>query len=456
MASLERARELAEAGELDKAWKVVDAVLQENVDDPKALILATFILEKAGRITVAYHLAKRLTELYPQQCVAWINLGRCADELWRIEESFQCYEKALALAKTPDLKCTANVNMSALLVQVGRFREVIKYAQAALEVNPENLKARHNLGVAFLAERRWHEGWTLYSASLGSPQRIMWKYGDEPTWKGEGGTVVVYGEQGIGDEINAASMVPDAIKAAGRVILDCDPRLANLYRRSFPAAKVYGTRTKSAVEWDPEDQKIDASISSMELGGLFRLKDEDFPGTPYLVADPERVAMWRSLFERKRKPVIGIAWSGGVPQSGAKFRKMALEDLMPVFKAISAHWVCLQYKDAEEEVAAVRKRGVDIVQYPYATLTNDYDDTAALVAACDRVLCMQTAVAHLAGALGKECQVFLPQNSQWRYGESGDQTLWYNSVRLIRQSRRGEWKGPILMAADLLQEKEAA
>ena len=192
-------------------------------------------------------------------------------------------------------------------------------------------------------------------------------------------------------------------------------------------------------------------ISSMELGKLFRQTDESFHGKPYLKADPDRVLMWRALFATKQKPVIGIAWSGGMPQTGSKFRRMTLDDLLPVFRSVDAHWVCLQYKDASAEIADFGKRhGVDLVQYPHATLTNDYDDTAALVEACDRVLCMQTAVAHLAGALGKQCHVFLPKNSQWRYGEEGTDTLWYSSLKVIRQTKRGEWKDAISRAAVIL------
>jgi ADP-heptose:LPS heptosyltransferase len=133
--------------------------------------------------------------------------------------------------------------------------------------------------------------------------------------------------------------------------------------------------------------------------------------------------------------VIGIAWSGGIPKTGSKFRRAALDDWMPVFAAIDAHWVCLQYRDASDEIAEFTKAHphVDLVQYPWATLTKDYDDTAALVASCDLVIAMQTSVNHLSGALGVPTWTLIPTTSQWRYGETYTDLPWYSSVKLYRQ-----------------------
>lgn len=453
MVDLLRAKELAEAGELDDAWQLVDEALREDVDNPKALILTTFILEKTGKETIAYHLSKILTQRYPNEWAGWLNLGRCADHLWKMDEAEAAYTKALGLAKNDNDRATTHVNLSAIFVQIGRFADAIPHAELALAVKPDNRKARHNLGVSQLAARDWDNGWKNYSASIGSQYRPLFKYNDEPEWDGSASkNIVIYGEQGLGDEISAASMYADAIKKAGKVVIDCDHRLTGLYKRSFPTAKVYGTRTAKNLAWDEEDRQIDASISGMELGKLFRTKDDDFTGNPYLTVDPVRAGMWKAHFATKKKPIIGIAWSGGVRHTGAKYRQWSLEDLLPLFNCTDAHWVSLQYKDAQSEIDKLHvKHGyVDISQYPYATLTKDYDDTAALVSACDLVICMQTAVAHLCGAIGKECWVFLPRNSQWRYGSSGTTIPWYNSVSVIRQKRLGVWADVIHDTANRL------
>ncbi len=299
-----------------------------------------------------------------------------------------------------------------------------------MALDPNDSSPRHNLGLSLLAQRRWAEAWPHYSASVGTQVRLNVKYLNppEPTWDGTPDkTVVIYGEQGLGDEINAASMLPDAIRDCRRVIVDCDPRLANLFRRSFPAATVHGTRQAKQLTWPEADRRIDASISAFEIGRFYRNADTDFPGTAYLTPCPERTAMWRALFSAKAKPVIGIAWTGGTFQNAGQYRSMPLKDWAPLFGAIDAHWVSLQYKGAAEEI-----RGTPVAEYPWATLTKDYDDTAALVAACDLVICVQTSVGHLAGALGVPAWVMVPKQTQWRYGEEWTDTPWYRSVKLYR------------------------
>jgi hypothetical protein len=198
------------------------------------------------------------------------------------------------------------------------------------------------------------------------------------------------------------------------------------------------------LAWSEEDRKLDASCALGELGGFYRTTDESFTGEPYLKADPERRLMWRALFDSKKKPVIGIAWTGGMPWTAQRYRTLTLDQLS-FMKSIDAHWVSLQYKDASSEIAAYKAAnpGVDLVQYPFATLTSDYDDTAAMVAEVDMVVAVQTAVVHLAGALGKDAMVLLPKTSQWRYGEAGDTIPWYSSVKVYRQRSLNDWLGPI-------------
>jgi hypothetical protein len=445
MSKLELARQLAEAGELDDSFAILSKLLEETPNNSSLLILASYIQWKAKRLPMAYHLAKRATDLSPAEPAAWINLGTACDELWLVEEAEQAYRMVLRLGATPAQKSMAYANLSALFINTGRFSEAEPMAKEALKLNPTSPKAEANLGFAMLGQRNWN-GWKHYSRALGLTNRIKVKFGDEPDWDGSKDKVVaLYGEQGVGDEISFASMVPDAIKDCKKVVLETEPKLKGLFQRSFPKAKVYGTRRqKEGLAWDEEDRKMDASCALGELGGFYRTTDESFTGEPYLVADPERRLMWRALFDSKKKPVIGIAWTGGVPWTAQKYRTLTLDQLT-FLKSIDAHWVCLQYKDASAEIAAYKAKNpeVDLVQYPFATLTPDYDDTAALVAEVDMVVSVQTAVCHLAGALGKDCFVLLPKTSQWRYGETGDRMPWYRSVSVFRQRSLNDWHGPI-------------
>lgn len=442
---LNRARALAENGDVDESWKLVEQELIENPDNVLALLLGSFIMEKAKRLPVAYMMAKRVTELSPEKSAGWLNLGRTADDMWLLEQSESAHKEAIKRAETNQLKASSMVNLAALYINTGRFTEAEHLCVEAIELDPASWKAKANYGFCLLARKEWGEGWKYYEYSLGSDSRKKNQYNDESQWDGTPGkTVVVYGEQGLGDEICFASMLPDALAISGKVILECDKRLVGLFKRSFPSARVYGTRNKEKLNWDESDRDIGASIPSGGLGALFRNETSQFPGKPYLKADPDRVMMWKGLWSSKDKPVIGVSWSGGLRHTAAKYRKIELEQLLPLFNAIDAHWVVLEYKDKQEEVGTFAKQyGVDIRVYPWATLTNDYDDTAGLVASLDAVVSMQQSVIHLAGGLGVPTWVFLPKTTQWRYGEDGNSMPWYQSVKLIRQKVLGEWSGPV-------------
>lgn len=428
-------------GRWDDAWARLEPELRASPEDPHLLLLANFALERQGRVGAALQVARISTRLYPQDASGWINLGRAFEQCYQTDEAVKAYERALKVTRHEELRSKIHNNLAALWVQVGQFAKAEQAAEQSLALR-HNVQAQANLGMAQLAQRKWVPGWANYAQNIGRSNRPAWSYG--PVWDGTPNqTVAVYGEQGLGDEIAAASCLPDAIAVCKRVVIDCDPRLVNLYRRSFPQAAVYAVdQAQTEIEREPQDATQDAGIAAVQLAQHFRTQDSDFPGTAYLKADPERLTMWRALWATKQRPVIGVAWSGGVIQTGARWRQWSLEQLLPVFRAVpGALWVCLQYRDASEEIAAFRAEHpeVELVQYPYATLTADYDDTAALVASLDAVFAMQTSVVHLAGALGVPTLAGVAQSGQWRYGEFGDSMPWYRSVKLFRQDKLLQW-----------------
>lgn len=441
MPTLLDANDHAQRGDYAKAWPVVTAALNAEPYDPRAICLATFMLERQGQPAMAYLLAKQLVQSHSANPTAWVNLGKCADTLWRMDEAEAAYRRALSQVRAGDseIKVTIFTNLSALYLQRGQFREAERFADYALQLDAQHLKSRHNKGLCLLAAGRWAEGWGYYEASVGSPSRVAWNYTGEPTWRGEPGkTVVVFGEQGLGDEICAASMFGDAIERAGRLIIDCDARLATLFRRSFPRATVYGTRADKVIDWAEADRAIDYSIASMQLGGLFRTHAQAFHGEPYLVSDPDRVLMWRALWRAKGRPAVGLAWTGGLAQTGAHLRSVTPEQLAPIL-GMDCTFVSLQYRDAGAEIA-----GTPIVQYP-DVLLRDYDHTAALVASLDAVVSVPTTVAHLAGALGVPTVAMHAQASCWKYTAG----LPFHPCTLIQNNG---WPQTIAAAAKVLHE----
>jgi hypothetical protein len=432
---LAEARDFADEKQYDKAWPILTELLYEEPDDPKILTVVCAVLDKQGNAPLAYQIAKRVTELAPKAVAPWVNLGKTADALWRYAESANAYQRAMTLVDTRDTETKASIfnNLAALQVQHGEFKRAKGNSEQALKFDPGFLRATHNLGISQLALRDWN-GWDNFAASLGSDHRALWKYGDEPTWKGEPGkTVVIYGEQGLGDEICAASMVEDAIDRAGKVILDCDERLATLFARSFPQAKVYGTRTAKVLNWDEEDHQVDYSIAAMQLGAIFRTTDDSWKPKPYLKADPEAVLMWRALWAAKKKPAVGIAWTGGIQSTARHVRSIDPGMLAPLL-GIDAHFVNLQYQNGPSPAG--------MNTYANVTLNKqDYDHTAALVASLDAVVSVPTTVCHLAGALGVPTVAMKAKISCWKY-HSG---LQFHPCTLVENS--GDWGKTIDAAA---------
>lgn len=440
------AADLGEQGKSEIAWKLIGKLLVDNPNDIRALVTGSYLMRNMGGLPQAYHFAKAATELRPNDCPAWTNLGHAASSMWLIEEAERCYMRGLQCAKSEFDMMVLWTNLGALYLDSGQFDKALTYTQKVLAVDPNHHNAKTNLGFCKLALRDW-SGWAGYHGTIGSDWRPKVRYKAEPEWDDTPGkNVVLYADQGIGDEISFASMVPDAAAVCRKLILDCDGRLEGLFRRSFPDVTVYGTRTKQE-RWRKEDRDIDASLPLGQAGEFFRLSDDSFPGTPYLVPCPDRVKQWKALF--KDKPTVGIAWTGGVPKSNSRNRRVSLDDLLPVLN-LPARFVSLQYRDASKELAEFKTRhpDIDLVQYKWATLTDDYDDTAALVAACDYVLCIQTAVAHTAGGLGVPVTVLLPTATTWRYGLKEDTIPWYRSLRIIRQQKTGEWSHEIERARD--------
>jgi Flp pilus assembly protein TadD/ADP-heptose:LPS heptosyltransferase len=445
---LEAIRELAEGGNYQEAMTQANELLSDDFNDFAALALLGYCLLKTERFGLAYNIFRRVSDMRPQKAEPWCNAGVCHQEMWNLDDAEKCFRRALQL-ETNDPAALNNL----ALVYINRCQpdEAIKWIRIAEKLSPKpSWEQLDNKALALLMKGEWQEGWAAYKSTAGCHKvRQLRSYStpEEPMWNGEKGTVVVYGTQGIGDELSFASMIPEACEKAD-IIVDCDHRLEGLFKRSFPQAKVYGTRFKEA-NWTA---KVDYSTPVDCLAAMFRNKSEDFPGVPYLKADPERRIQWRALFDTMRKPVIGIAWTGGRKNTGKRKRSLSLDDLEPILRSIDATWVSLEYVDHSDHIEAFTKRtGIKIHEWKRATQTQDYDDTAALVAELDCVVSVTTAVIHLAGALGKDCFCLVPSLPRWWYRMDGDSSPWYKSLRLYRQKKGESWERPIKEVAQVMK-----
>ena len=225
-----------------------------------------------------------------------------------------------------------------------------------------------------------------------------------------------------------------------------------LFRQSFPSAAIESQALGDAgLTRLAQSAGLDYQVAIGSLPGHFRKSAGDFPRhSGYLKAQPARIDYWKERLRALGPGMkIGISWSGGALSTGGGSRSSRLAEWMPILAQSGCNFVSLQYGNAADEAKVVSEQsGVAIHEWRDAI--ENYAETAALVSALDLVISVQTAVAHLAGALGKPAWVMLRQASEWRYLESGETMPWYPAVRLMRQQRTGDWHPVVARVAQAL------
>ena len=264
-----------------------------------------------------------------------------------------------------------------------------------------------------------------------------------------GQRVLLVGEQGIGDQVMFASMIPDLAAAAASVTCVCDHRLVGLFSNSLEGVKFVDPGSANLAR-----SAFDKVVAMGSLGHIFRNRIEDFPGTAYLRPRPEAIERWAArLGPRPSGLRIGLSWRGGTPSTSASQRSLALAQFAPLLDLPDCEFVSLQYGDATAEVQTVNAELKSKIRIFPASDIDDFDDLAGLIATLDVVVSVQTSVVHLTGALGKDCLVMVPHNPIWRYTAQAATMPWYGSARIFRQSEPEHWDPVIRSIAESLRSR---
>lgn len=383
---------------------------------------------------------RRAIEVDPAPHTAWLNLGSVLQDAGRLDEALAALEAASERAA---LDADVLAALSSVHLRLGDASEAQRLASLAMERDPGHADATLALAHAQLASANFAEGWVNYEARLrsGSSPARRFPY---PAWRGEplaGKSVLVWGEQGLGDEIMFASCVPDLVAAGADCTLDCSPRLRTLFARSFPQVRLMG-----------HGAPIDVQVSMGSLPLMFRRTPGAFPRHDgYLQPNPEYRAAWRERL-RALGPGLkaGIAWRGGLMRTGRLQRSLDIEALTSLLRTPGVRWTSLQHGQTAGEIASLRKSG-GIELEAWDDALTDLDQTAALISALDLVITVCSTVVHLAGAVGRPTWVLAPHAPAWRYLLAGREMPWYPSVVLYRQSSHGDWNGVVSTVASDLQ-----
>jgi len=398
-----------------EAGKLVDELLTQDPDNIHAQYLLCRLLIDTDKPAVARPTAKYIVERVPDRAEGWLLLGAIEAALQRPEEALEPLRKAIKLK--PDWAEPYRV-LSTVYVMLYDLDGAEQTARKALEFG-ENHIPHAALAFAALHRRDWVRGFAEYHKQMGRvPGREMLDYG-LPQWEGEtDAKVLVYGEQGLGDQLAFVSaLTPQCTQ------LVTHPKLANLIRRSV-SMEVYGDQFAKEVDWNITATHQSSMSSAMRF-------QEMKPRGKWLVPHPEKSAQWRALMYQKAKVKdrkwIGLAWTGGkIGSHGWKGRNLTHEDLAPVL-ALRAEFVSLEYRPNPAP------RGVH--DWPWSTQTADLDDCAALVANLDAVVCVPSTIYHLAGSLGVPAHVIVHDRPHFHEGVSGP-CPWWESVEFYRRTEK--------------------
>ena len=444
---LDKAKANVVKGSIDEAIQQLGEVLNGEFFEPEALFMLGACLHGKGLhglsavITSAAIDARAAQgKKFPE---ALMNLGAAYKAEHKNETAQRIWEDALSCERLPRERSKILTNIAGLYVNEGQPERAIRFCDLALDEDPKNYGAMANRGMACLEMGRWREGWEGFRATYESGDRVRRHYPDVPVWDGSTDKIViVWGDQGIGDEIFFASSLRDLIGISRKVILDCHPRLPALFRRSFPDIEVHGTRKNlTELPW-LHDCPAEAAVGLADLHGVFRNEANCWSGKPFLKARE-----WELQKPRGDRPLrIGLSWTGGSKKTRQELRSVPLAALLPVMQAQpEAEWFSLQYTpNAAREVCELEEQtGFRVSHFPGFVECFDYDRTASFVSSLDLVVTVCTTVHHLGGALGVPTWTLVPKRCSWRYGGGKDTLPWYDSVRLFRQERADDWSGPI-------------
>ena len=467
------ARVYAGEGERESALDCTELALHHDPDHLDALALACELNEQLNRIDASIACLQRIIELGSGGLTGRVSLARlhyrkrdfreaerlalellddnpefieALDVLGLSRIGMEDYAGAVQpleqLLRLRSWSTTAQHNLAVAYLHRGRLEEASRLWEWVLAREPNNYDASWHHAFVELGHHRFERGWPHYERRRHLPDRRQIT-ANLPRWGGEpipGRTLLVLGEQGLGDEIMFASCLGEALTRCGRAMLTCDARLIKLFERSFPGVQAFDEGSVRGA--DVADAEFEVLAGSLPVH--FRSHLAAFPRHDgYLRADPARVAYWRErLSAFGPGPKLGLSWRGGTALTRARLRSLSVEDLLPLLQHRGWQFVSLQYGAVDEDLALLRERhGVNLPHFP--EVIPDYDDTAALVCALDGVVSVCTSIVHLTGALGRPVHVLVPSVPEWRYGVSGTTMPWYPSATLYRQGADETWSTPV-------------
>ena len=397
-----------------------------------------------GRVDDAAKAFQNAAALKPDYFQAVYNLGNARFLQDRFDDAISAFRQSVSL--DPGW-VQAHYRLANCLQYVGRFEEAIEAYEEAIKRKPELSDAHFGRAITLLKVGRFAEGWREYEHRLADDSFRSILPPGSPVWNGgdfSAKTLLVYGEQGIGDVLHFIRYLPMVQRLGGRTVLVCDSSLHPLLRESMTNTELLDKRR---LEKAPDQIEFDIHVPLMSLPGIFATTPETIPcRVPYLSVNRSKTNQWTKRLHRNRINV-GLVWAGNPSQKDDKHRSCRLADLAPLADINGVAYYSLQKGPGSEQLHE-NSGGFELIDF--SGDLEDFSDTAALIEALDLLITVDTAVAHLAGGLACPVWVLLWFGHCWRYPRSGESSPWYPGMRLFRQPRIGDWENVATQAATAL------
>jgi len=421
-----------EKEQFEDAIRVYQKALQLDPDAPEVYSNLGIACQKAGRFAEAVVYSLKAVALNPDGANMHYNLGIALQENGQLEEAIQCYQKASQLA--PDDAGVYN-NLAFALQENRRPYEAIPYYRKAIQLAPDSATAHWNLSLALLLTGNFREGWKEYEWRWGTQYLAASRRNfAQPLWGGEdieGRTILLHAEQGFGDAIQFIRYAPLVAERGSRAVLECSRELATLLQSVKGIGQV--------VVRGEELPAFDLHCPLLSLPLAFDTTLETVPAAvPYLAADAESIGKWKAkISQDSAKMKIGFAWAGNPGFKQNRYRNIPLAFFVPLTEIPGVAFYSLQKGEEAEEA---KNPPGEMRLFDHTKDIRDFSDTAALIENLDLIISVDTAIAHLAGALGKPVWTLLPFSPEWRWLLDREDTPWYPTIRLFRQSSFGDWR----------------
>ena len=414
---------LKEIGELDRSVQAYQQALEINPQYAEAHNNLGNVLKEMDRLDESLHAYQQALKINPQFVEGYYNIGVFFQEQRKVKESAQAYQKAIQIQ--PDY-VEAHINLGVVLREQVRLKESIQAHQKAIQIQPDYEEAHINLAITFLLQGQLTAGWREFEWRRSRKRDFK-----RPLWDGtplNGKSILIYAEQGFGDTIQFVRYIDLLPDANTIIIVVCQPELKTLFKSI--------NRIDTLVTKGEDIPDSDVHVPLLSLPYMFNTTLDTIPSRiPYLYLNPEADSVFHLDDSHDLK--IGIVWAGRPTHANDNNRSIDLKWFKCLLDIRNCEFFSLQVGERREDI---KQHGCHHTIKDLGEQFTDFHHTASAILQLDLVISVDTAVAHLAGALGKAVWTLLPFVPDWRWMLDRSDSPWYPSMTLFRQKETGDWR----------------